>query len=128
MTPRLSNESVTLPAATAAEFSFQRPAAVVICPARSVDHPGPKTQCHPISSSLAVEGVERDRAGRIRCESARARPSISKLGQREVTASSAAGSIQVLAEILGSGTSGRGTTLIEPSCTSASRRAVKTGS
>ena len=128
MTPRLSSESATLPAATAAGFSFHRPAAEAICPARSVDHPGPKMQCHPISSSLAVEGVDRDRAGRMRCERERALPSISRLGQREATASSAAGSIQVLAEMLGSGTSGRGTTLMEPSFTNASRRAVNTGS
>ena len=128
MTPLLNRESATLPAATAAGFSFHRPAADAICPARSVDHPGPMTQCHPISSSLEVEGVERDRAGRIRWESARALPSMSRLGHREATASSAAGSIHVLDEMLGSGTSGSGTTLMEPSSTSASRRAVKTGS
>nr|AIE95759.1 hypothetical protein [uncultured marine group II/III euryarchaeote AD1000_70_A02]AIF00769.1 hypothetical protein [uncultured marine group II/III euryarchaeote KM3_138_E07] len=128
MTPRLSSESTTLPAAITADSSFHREAAEEICPARSVDHPGPNTQCQPISSSLAVEGVERDNAGRIRCERARALPSRSRLGQRDVTASSASGSIQLLDETFGSGTSGNGTTLIEPSSASASRRAVKTGS
>ena len=57
MTPSLSRESVTFEAAIVAALFFQYDAAEAICPARSVDQPGPITQCQPISSTLAVEGV-----------------------------------------------------------------------
>ena len=57
MTPSLSRESVTFVAAIAAVSFFQYAAAAAICPAKSVDQPGPITQCQPISSILAVEGV-----------------------------------------------------------------------
>ena len=64
--PSLSNESVTFVAATVADSLFQFDAAAAICPAKSVDQPGPMTQCQPISSNLAVEGVLEARLGRIR--------------------------------------------------------------
>ena len=126
--PSLIRESVTLVAATVAVSLFQKDAAEAICPARSVRHPGPITQCHPISSILAVEGVFRDRPGRIRCERALALPSMSRLCHLDDTASKASESIQLLLEMFGFGTSGSGTTLIAPHSTNASLRAVNTGS
>ena len=57
MIPSLSSGSATLVAAIGAASLFQKVAADEICPAKSVCHPGPITQCQPISSILAVEGV-----------------------------------------------------------------------
>ena len=82
-----NNESTNECAARLAEPCFHSLAALRISEAKSLSQFGPITLCQPNSSILAVEGVEREMAGRIRCERALAFPSISKSDHLEDTAS-----------------------------------------
>ena len=123
-----NNESTKECAARLAEPCFQSLAALRISEAKSLSQFGPTTLCQPNSSILAVEGVEREMAGHIKCERALALPSISKSDHLEDTASRANSSIQGVFDNSIEGTSGIVAILTLPSSTNISLRAVKTGS
>lgn len=126
--PVVSRESTSACAASWAGFSFHKRAARTISEARSLSQLRPTTRCQPSSSIRAVDGVERESTGRIKCDSARARPSISNSGHFPEIASKANSSTQGVFESSMDATSGIDTTRAEPSATNKSRSAVKTGS
>ena len=93
---------MTLLAAILELFSSQSNLAEEICPAKSVDHPGAKTQCQTISSNLEVDGFDLINEDLTKFDNTLALPSKSRLIHLEEMAFNAFSSIHSYSEIFGS--------------------------